>query len=66
MALNAVTFSNEIACNLSSCSIKINVPLCIPSTTCPNELAHRILKLHNLPIYHLKGQFRTLVNSITE
>lgn len=52
--------SKEVICEFSigkgMTKVDLRIPLLIPSSQCPRELAHRIIKLHNLPVFHHKGK----------
>lgn len=54
--------SEECVCEvtLDDCggrTVTVSVPVSVPSTVCPVELAHRLLHHHNIPVYLHQGKF---------
>ncbi|KAL7644291.1 UNVERIFIED_CONTAM: hypothetical protein RMT77_005118 [Armadillidium vulgare] len=62
--------SKEVICEFSigkgMTKVDLRIPLLIPSSQCPRELAHRIIKLHNLPVFHHKALSSKLSEMIGE
>ncbi|KAK3882668.1 hypothetical protein Pcinc_012964 [Petrolisthes cinctipes] len=66
--------SEECVCELTldDCggrTVSVSVPVSIPSTICPVELAHRLLHHHNIPVYlhqELSEKLRVYLRDRTE
>lgn len=62
----AATRNEDCACEVTIGTeprvLTVRVPVTIPTSACPVELAHRLIQHHNLPIYLHNGNFTLFCN----